>query len=148
GRAQPLLGTPGRLHVVVAVEQDGGRAGLVQPVAVDVGMDARDLEDLDVLDPYAAHRVRDRVGGAADLGRGKALGGNAGYPREVDQGLLKVVEVPLEVVEGPLHGAVRVGHPASFASFWQSTIAGVSYARPPSSSCRRAAGRGPRRRAR
>ena len=43
-RARPLLGRPRRHDVVVAVDEHGRRPGRVEPVAVDVGRDARQLE--------------------------------------------------------------------------------------------------------
>ena len=85
-------------------------------------MDVGNLEHLDVLDAHAPHGLGDRVGGAADLGGGKAGGGDAGNARQLDQRLLEVVEMAVEVVKGRLHVAVGLRHPASFTSIWQSTI--------------------------
>src|SRR3990172_13230204 len=97
----------------MAVEKDRRGARPVQPVAVDVGVDAVDLENADVLDARRAYHVRGGVGGAAHLLRREAGGGDAGDAAERDQLALEVSDVGVEVVEGGLHEAVPVGHHSS-----------------------------------
>src|SRR3990172_7755637 len=97
----------------MAVEKDRRGPRPVQPVAVDVGVDAVDLENPYVLDARRAHHVRGGVGGAAHLLRRGAGGGGAGGAAERDQLALEVSDVGVEVVEGGLHEAVPVGHHSS-----------------------------------
>lgn len=49
GGREPLLRAAGGLHVVMPVEEHGGRVRPVPPVPVHVGMHAGDLQHLDVL---------------------------------------------------------------------------------------------------
>ena len=95
-------GRPGRLHVVVAVEEDGRRARLVQPVAVDVGVHARDLQDLR-RSPRPASRSASAMASAErrTSSGGKPVGGDAGDARQLDQRPLEVVEVARRGRRGP-----------------------------------------------
>jgi len=107
GGREPLLRAAGGHHVVMAVEEHGGRARPVQPVPVHVGMHAGDLQHLDVLHARVAERLRHRLRGAAHLLRGKAGGGHAGDAAEVHQRLLPVVEPRVQIAERFPHDAVR-----------------------------------------
>ena len=53
-RRLPALGVAGRLHVVVRVEQDGGRAGRLLDLAVHVRVRAGQLEELHVAEAARA----------------------------------------------------------------------------------------------
>ena len=110
GRRDPLLVPALGLHVVVAVEEDRRRARLAEPVAVDVRVDARDLEDLHVLDPRRAHHVGRLLGRAAQVLVRGGLGRHAGNAAEPHELGLEIVEVGVEVIEGGLQVAVRLRH--------------------------------------
>jgi hypothetical protein len=77
----------------MAVEQDRRRPGLLQPVAVDVRVDVRDLEHLHVLDPELAHHHGGGLGGALHLARRIALSRDAGDLRELHELALEVFVV-------------------------------------------------------
>jgi hypothetical protein len=107
---EPFLGAPGRLHVVVPIQEDGRRVRLLDPVAVDVGVDARDLQHLHVLDAGPAHDLGRGLGRAAHLLRRKALRGDARNPRQVHERRLELLEMLVQVPERVLHVAVGVRH--------------------------------------
>ena len=74
----------GGLHIVVAVAEDGGFAGGVQPIGVDQRMFVR-LDELDVLHAGGAQGVGDEVGGAIDIGAVFGQGADAGNAQELLQ---------------------------------------------------------------
>ena len=97
GRRGPARLVAHRLHVVVAIEEHGGRALRVQEVAVDVGVHALEGQDLDVLDPHRAQGVGHRGGRLLDRLLWKGTGGDARDLRQFDQGLLEGLEVLFQV---------------------------------------------------
>ena len=113
GRREPLLGAAGGLHVVMAVKEDRRSPRRAEPIAVHVGVDAGDREDLDVLDAGAPHRGRDALRGPLHLRLREAVGRYARDAREVRERLLEVVEVRVHVADRFAHAAVRQGHGAS-----------------------------------
>jgi hypothetical protein len=52
---------------VVGVEEQGGAAGRVQPVAVDVRVGVVEVEDLGVLEAGGGHGAADRLGAVAQV---------------------------------------------------------------------------------
>ena len=112
-----------RLHVVVAVEQDGRRPGRPQPVAVDDRIAGR-LEQPDVLQPDAAHFVAAPFGTAADVGfvLGQRADARDGQQRLqfVDVSVAVDVDEIDDVVHMPLSSTAR---PSSFSfSRWARTF--------------------------
>ncbi len=95
---------------MVAVEEHGGRAWAVPPVAVDVRVHAGDLQQLHVLDAGIPESLRHRLRGAAHLFGGKARRRHTGDAAEVHQRLLPVVEPRVQVAERLPHQAVRRRH--------------------------------------
>ncbi len=103
-----------RLHVVVAVEEDGRRAFRAQPVAVDDRIAWR-VDQAHVAEADAAHLVGGPLGAAADVGgvlRQRADAGN----REILLELFDVaVAVGVDEVDDLVHGVAyrtdRFGRP-------------------------------------
>ena len=91
-RGGPQVQRVHRLHVVVAVEEDGRLAGRVEPVAVHHRI-ARRLDQLHVLEAGGAARVGGPLGAAANVGGVLGQRRNAGN-REV---LLELVNVPIAI---------------------------------------------------
>jgi hypothetical protein len=117
GGREPLLRAAGGHHVVMPVEEHGGRARPVPPVPVHVGVHAGDLQHLDVLHARVPEHLRHRLRGAAHLLRGKAGGGHAGDAAEVHQRPLPVVEPRVQVAQRFPHDAVcRHAHAPIMAS--------------------------------
>ena len=112
GRRHPLLRPARRLHVVVAVDEQRGRARGVEPVRVDVGVLARHLEEAHVLEAGLAQEGRGRLGRAAHLLGREALGGDARDADEVGQARLHLADVRLGVAERGVDGSPpEVGAP-------------------------------------
>jgi hypothetical protein len=65
-------------------------------------MDTRHLENPDVVNSDASEEVGERVGRAAHFCLGKAVGGNARDPGEVNEDSLELVELGVDPTEGLL----------------------------------------------
>ncbi len=98
--ARPARHVPGRLHVVVRVEQDGGRVGAVGPLADDVRETAVDAELAHVVEPGVAHEIGDRRRARVDVVEVLGVGADA---RDADQSL----ELALRGVEIVVRGCDR-----------------------------------------
>ena len=92
----PKIERLGGLHVIVAVEKDGGLAGRVQRFAVDQGMHFRG-HDFDVFEARGAELFRDPMRGALDVGLVFALGADAGNAQEFFQFVQMSVALRLDV---------------------------------------------------
>ena len=84
GRPHPLVEGVDRLDVVVAVDDDRGRAVGVEPVGVDDRMAAR-LGDLDVLQADGSHALREPLGTGADIVTVGAEHPDGGDAQELDE---------------------------------------------------------------
>ena len=85
---------------MVAVDEHGRRAGRVEPVAVDVRRDARQLEDGDVLDAEAAEHVGGDLGRAPQVVGREAGGRDAGNAHELAQRVLELAEALVDGAQG------------------------------------------------
>ena len=97
GRRLPLVQRVGRLHVVVAVEKDGGLARRAQPFGVDQRI-AVAFDQLGGGHPRRAQLVQGELGGAPDVGLVLGQRADAGNAQEGLQAFQEVGLVLLVVV--------------------------------------------------
>ena len=105
GRGFPQLDRVDRLHVVVAVEEDGRRARRAQPVAVD-DREAGRVDQLDVLQPDAAHLLRRPVRAALHVGRVLRQRADAGDGEVLLELVDVVVAVRIDEVDDVVHNCL------------------------------------------
>src|SRR3990167_8679592 len=103
GRREPLVERLGRLHVVVAVEEQGGFAGGVQPLAVDDGM-AGGGDELHFLQADALHLVGHPLRSALDVSLVFAARAHARNRAELFQLVEVTIVAALNGVNHLLHG--------------------------------------------
>ena len=97
GRRLPLVERVGRLHVVVAVEKDGGLARRIQPFRIDQRI-AFAFDQLGGGHPRRAQLVQSEFGGAPDIGLVFRERADARNAQEGFQPLQKIGLVLLVVV--------------------------------------------------
>ncbi len=105
GRALPAVQGIGRLHVVVAVDEDGRRGGIDEPLTEDAGM-AAGIDALHHGNAGVSEPGRDEVGGARDVGGEGRIGADARDAAERLEGFERLVGVSGE----PGLDAGEIGH--------------------------------------
>ena len=78
---------------MVSIEEQSGRSWRVQPLAVSIGMRARDFENAHILEAPFFEERNHRLGTSADLSGRETLEADAGDSNEP----LEVLEIPIEV---------------------------------------------------
>ena len=123
-RRQPLLGTAGRLDVVMSVEEERRLAGGMQPVAIYIRMGVGDLEDVHVLDADVAQRPGDAFRRTLHLGRREAFRRHARDAAQLDERALEVFVVRPRVAKrlSDVTVRLRLRHPSSsFANSYSNS---------------------------
>ena len=101
-RRRPQVERIDRLHVVVAVEEDGRRTRRAQPFAVDDRVAGR-LLDAGVLQADAGHLVAGPLGAAAHVGRMAGQRADAGDGQILLQLVNVAVAVDVDEVDDVVH---------------------------------------------
>ena len=97
GRRPPAIEAAGGLDVVVRIHEHGGCARARGALLCDdVGVRARETQQLDPVEPRPLEQPRDALGGALDLFGLEARRGDAGDARELHQVGERLVEPALE----------------------------------------------------
>ncbi len=100
GGALPVFRATGRLHVVMGIDQRGGRVRpRIQPVGDHIGMCAIEPEDLDAPQTDIVQQFRGVNCGAFDLGGVETRRRHAGNSSQLDQLIDGGVEASLDRVE-------------------------------------------------
>ena len=97
GWALPALLAPGRLHVVMGVDQNRGRVSRPEPFTDDVGVSAGELQDLDAVELDRGEERGHRIGRALDLTRVKPRRGDTRDARKVAQLDQRAIDARLEL---------------------------------------------------
>jgi hypothetical protein len=80
----------------MSIEDQRRFAWAVEPVAIHIGMDAGDLEDLDVAHADLLQQVGEGRGGPSDFLRGEPLRRDTGDSSELDQYPFELLELEVD----------------------------------------------------